>query len=189
MILQLLTLALFLFWRGYWWVEEQKANKEKPKTKQATFKGKVVHSLILLTASLVILQLLGFPLWKMPYTLISLQVIGFLFVLFGLYISFIGRKELGTNWVSGHEYQIKKEHTLITSGIYRYIRHPIYSGMFFMLLGVELLVNSYFVLLAIPAFIGIYIYGKKEEKILLEHFGKQYKEYMQRTKMFVPFVF
>lgn len=188
-LLKLAILVLFLAWRFYWWISEQKANKEKDKTRHATLKEKLVHSLIVLTGALIVVQLLGFRIWELPYKSFVLQVAGFKLALLGVYVSAVGRKELGTNWVSGHEYQIKKDHTLITSGIYRYIRHPIYSGMFFMLLGMELLVNSYFVLLAIPAFVGIYVWGKKEEAILLQHFGNKYEGYMKRSKMLIPFVY
>ena len=78
---------------------------------------------------------------------------------------------------------------LVTKGIYRYIRHPLYTSLFLLAWGV------FFkkpwlpaVLLAIGASLFLFITAKFEEKLSLKKFGAEYAEYMKHTKMMVPFV-
>ncbi|MBI4096811.1 MAG: isoprenylcysteine carboxylmethyltransferase family protein [Candidatus Levybacteria bacterium] len=120
---------------------------------------------------------------------LSIQVIGFCISLIGILIAVAGRKELGANWTHAREYQVKRRHELVETGIYRYIRHPIYTGFAVYLIGAELVAKSWLVIpIVLIAFSGAYIQGKREEKLLLAHFGKQYKQYMRRSKMLIPFV-
>ena len=108
----------------------------------------------------------------------------------GFLISLSARISLGANWAHGAEYQIVKKQELITRGIYKFIRHPIYMGLLFAIIGIELIAHSYLVIPAVIAFcIGMYRQSKKEEKLLIKHFGSQYKDYMRKTKMFFPLLF
>ena len=78
---------------------------------------------------------------------------------------------------------------LVTCGIYRYIRHPLYASLFFFVWGV-FLKNPWLpaLFLATGASIFLYLTAKFEEKLTLQKFGKAYAEYMRRTKMIIPFV-
>jgi protein-S-isoprenylcysteine O-methyltransferase Ste14 len=78
---------------------------------------------------------------------------------------------------------------LVTSGIYRYIRHPLYGSLFLFAWGV-FLKNPWLpaLFLAVGASIFLYMTAKFEEKLTLHKFGEAYAEYMQRTKMIIPFV-
>lgn len=79
---------------------------------------------------------------------------------------------------------------LITSGIFAYIRHPLYSSLLWLGVGVFLkradLVGGSLVL-AILAF--VVATARIEESENVEHFGAAYEDYRQRTKMFIPFIF
>lgn len=134
-------------------------------------------------------QLLGWNLFQFQQN-IAVQSIGFFLASVGVIISMRARKTLGANWTQSSEYQIKKEQELVTSGVYRYIRHPIYLGIFLSFVGAELIAHSYLaIFFAFLLFFTSYRQGKKEESILKIHLGKEYEDYMKETKMFFPYIF
>jgi protein-S-isoprenylcysteine O-methyltransferase Ste14 len=84
----------------------------------------------------------------------------------------------------------EKTTTLVTTGAYRYIRHPLYSSLLFLAWGIFFKAPSWLGgLLALAATLFLVATARVEEAENLRYFGEQYKEYMQRTKMFVPFLF
>lgn len=84
---------------------------------------------------------------------------------------------------------IEKTTELVTTGVYRYIRHPFYSSLLFLAWGIFFKQISWVgIMLAIGATIFLIITAKKEEVENNEYFGEKYSEYMQSTKMFIPFV-
>ena len=86
---------------------------------------------------------------------------------------------------------IGKEHQLMQSGLYSYIRHPSYLGLVLEFLGYALLINSWYplVIINVPVFIALHHRMNVEEALLTEHFGTAYQQYMQRTKRLVPFLY
>ena len=83
----------------------------------------------------------------------------------------------------------KGKGTLVTSGIYRYIRHPQYTGLLLMSLGMLLEWATLPMLILYPVMVFLYVrLAKKEERDMLAEFGDDYREYMKRTKRFIPFV-
>jgi protein-S-isoprenylcysteine O-methyltransferase Ste14 len=124
----------------------------------------------------------------LPKNNLSLYI-GFIFVCIGVGISIRARIDLGHNWAHAAEYQIKKDHELVTNGIYHAIRHPIYVGLLLALTGAALVAQSYTALIFfVIGGIGAYIQAKKEETILNDHFGSKYKTYMKKSYMFIPHV-
>ncbi|MHA2029040.1 MAG: methyltransferase family protein [Candidatus Kariarchaeaceae archaeon] len=86
---------------------------------------------------------------------------------------------------------IREEHELITSGIYKYIRHPIYAGS---LIGVGgfILVSQSIAISLITFILYFSIFSNRiqyEERILIEEFGEKYVNYMNTSKRFIPFVY
>jgi protein-S-isoprenylcysteine O-methyltransferase Ste14 len=87
-------------------------------------------------------------------------------------------------------YVFEKTTTLVTSGIYKYIRHPLYGSLLFFAWGVFLKdVSLPSVCLAAVATIFLTLTAKADEAECIQYFGTSYKEYMLHTKMFVPFLF
>mgnify|MGYP001114199180 CR=1 FL=1 len=85
---------------------------------------------------------------------------------------------------------IEKTTTLVTQGIYRYIRHPFYSSLLFLGWGIFMKQISWFSLfLAIINSALLLITAKKEEAENILFFGEGYEVYMSGTKMFIPFLF
>jgi protein-S-isoprenylcysteine O-methyltransferase Ste14 len=86
---------------------------------------------------------------------------------------------------------VAPEQTVIEAGPYRLIRHPSYTGFLLTLLGFGLsLTNNWLSLLVIMecALLGFSYRIHVEERVLQEHLGQRYQEYMQRTKRLIPFV-
>lgn len=187
LFLRIITLLVLAAWQLYWFVTAKKAYKEKPRTSR---KKDFVDFYLLRPFFLVIVfQLLGLEILPI-FSDFNVSLLGFIIVLLGISISVSGRISLGTNWANAHEYQIKQKQTLTTRGIYKYIRNPIYTGMLFALTGAELVCQSYlFIVVFMVMFLWAYTRSKREEKILEEHFGKEYLNYKKRTKMLIPFIF
>jgi len=95
-------------------------------------------------------------------------------------------------WYNIHKKYWSKETgtgSLVTTGVYRYIRHPQYTGLLLLSFGMLAEWATLSMLILYPAIVGMYIrLAKKEEKDMLVEFGDEYKEYMRTTKMFIPWL-
>jgi protein-S-isoprenylcysteine O-methyltransferase Ste14 len=79
---------------------------------------------------------------------------------------------------------------LVTSGIYRYIRHPLYSSLLFLAWGIFFKAPTQTgIALAFLATLFLNATAKADEAECIQTFGSDYQEYMKRTKMFIPYVF
>jgi protein-S-isoprenylcysteine O-methyltransferase Ste14 len=111
---------------------------------------------------------------------------GVLFVVAGLWWFHRSHSDLGTYWSVTLE--LRENHRLITEGIYRNVRHPMYVALFLYSIGQALVVPnwvvgpSYFVTFGILFALRI----GAEERMMLETFGDEYAAYMARTKLLVP---
>jgi protein-S-isoprenylcysteine O-methyltransferase Ste14 len=104
----------------------------------------------------------------------------------GISLAIWARVQLGRNW--GMPMTQKAEPELVTSGPYRFVRHPIYTGLLAGLLGTALVTNL--IGLVIVAVLGAYFYysASVEEKNLIATFPTAYPAYRNSTKMLIPFV-
>lgn len=92
-------------------------------------------------------------------------------------------------WIisAGWEKVYRSEGGLVTDGIYRYVRHPQYSGIFVITLGLMIQWPTLPTLLLWPFVISMYVrLAKKEEQDVLEKFSNEYAAYMERTPRFCP---
>jgi protein-S-isoprenylcysteine O-methyltransferase Ste14 len=100
----------------------------------------------------------------------------------------IGEQESGRNEAS--LYAFEKTSKLVTVGLYRYIRHPLYSSLLFFGWGMFFKSPSWLDMgLVILCTFFLTATARTEELENVKFFGNEYAEYMKRTKMFVPFVF
>ena len=84
----------------------------------------------------------------------------------------------------------RTEHKLVTSGPYRWVRHPLYTVGSSLFLSFGMMSDNWFIaLMGILTFIGMAIRTPKEEANLIEKFGDEYREYMKRTGRFLPRLF
>jgi protein-S-isoprenylcysteine O-methyltransferase Ste14 len=83
--------------------------------------------------------------------------------------------------------QIQKEHKLVTAGLYKLIRHPLYSGMFVWAFGLAIFTaNILFVFLAVLTITWLILRVPREEKMMIAQFGDEYVQYINKTGKFFP---
>ena len=84
----------------------------------------------------------------------------------------------------------RKEHKLVTNGIYRHIRHPLYTFGSSMFISFGMMADTWFIAsLGIFTFVLMAIRTPKEEANLIDKFGDEYREYMKRTGRYLPKLF
>lgn len=87
-------------------------------------------------------------------------------------------------------YRFEKTTELIDTGIYRYIRHPLYSSLLFLTWGILLKnITISLTTVAILSSMFLYLTARSDEKECIQYFGENYTEYMNRTRMFIPWIF
>jgi protein-S-isoprenylcysteine O-methyltransferase Ste14 len=107
-------------------------------------------------------------------------------LLLGLALAVWARLYIGRNW--GAPMSHKDEPELVTTGPYRRIRHPIYTGLILAVLGTALATTLYGLIVA-AVLGGFFVYSAtREEAYLTEQFQDTYRAYKHSTKMLIPFV-
>ena len=106
-----------------------------------------------------------------------------------LWLFYRTHKDLGRNWSVTLE--IRDRHTLVTSGVYSHVRHPMYSAFWLWAVAQALLLPNW---IAGPA--GLIGFGTlfflrvgREEELMIETFGDDYHRYMARTSRIVPRIY
>jgi protein-S-isoprenylcysteine O-methyltransferase Ste14 len=116
-----------------------------------------------------------------------LQIIfGGLICAWSMWIFYRTHKDLGRNWSATLE--VREGHVLVTTGIYRTLRHPMYAGYWLWMVSQAMLLPNWVAGLA-----GIFAFGLHfflrvghEEQMLRERFGESYADYMARTNRVIP---
>jgi protein-S-isoprenylcysteine O-methyltransferase Ste14 len=95
-------------------------------------------------------------------------------------------RALGRNWSPVLE--IRKGHTLVTNGPYKFVRHPMYAAIFIIGIGISLLSSNWIVALSymLPVVCMYLVRVSDEEKMMTEQFGDKYRKYMKRTGRLIP---
>ena len=187
--MEILRLVLFLglVFHKLVWEALKRGQPEKPVRQRSPQKPAVrlakavkVVALLFLIVQTLFLDIL--PISSQP-SLLRLSGTAIYFV--GLATAIVGRLQLGKNWANLEDYKVSSEQTLVTNGIYRYIRHPIYTGDILLLLGLELALNSWLVLSVILVVVVVVRQAMAEE-VLLSTMFPGHDAYRRRTKMFIP---
>lgn len=111
---------------------------------------------------------------------------GAFITLLGLWLFYRSHAELGRNW--SQSLDVREEHALVSTGIYAKIRHPMYTSMLLWSIAQIALLPNFiagpigFVFISLLCVMRI----PREERMLQEHFGEEYRRYMQTTKRLVP---
>ena len=117
----------------------------------------------------------------------ALQMAGAVICICGLVFTLWARYTLAGNWSS--DVTFKQDHELIRKGPYRFVRHPIYTGLLVMFVGTTLHIGQLRCLLGFPLVaIGFWIKLRQEERLLVRHFPEAYPNYRREVKALVPFV-
>lgn len=85
---------------------------------------------------------------------------------------------------------IREDHQLVTHGIYRYVRHPVYLGVIIAIIGIPVYTSSLYGFLIMLALIPVILNRiRLEERLLTEEFGEAYLEYKATTRKLIPFIY
>lgn len=115
----------------------------------------------------------------------TLIIPGTLLIVCGCIINIAGRFNLGNNWAN--QIKIYDKHTLIQTGMYKFVRHPLYASIILMFYGACLVYRSIYAVAAVSViFVPFMIYRARQEETLLIQRFPQYQEYAKRTGMFFP---
>lgn len=119
------------------------------------------------------------PSAALGWTAAALVVIGVTFAIWA-------RFALGRNW--SPRPSVKEHHELVTNGPYRYVRHPIYTGMLIAAFGSALTGSVFAIIVFVLASVLFLSRIPREEKIMLDLFPNVYPSYQTRTKRLIPLV-
>jgi len=122
------------------------------------------------------------------------QIISWILLFLSLYpiisgVYLINKAGKEDNKREGSLYQFEKTSELIERGIFKYIRHPLYCSLLILTWGV-FLKHLDFLLLSVSLLssVALFLTAWIEEKENIRYFGEKYREYMKKTKMFIPYV-
>ncbi len=185
-LLRVYLLAGLLTHKAIWELLKRRSGTERePASGMALKLVKVLKLGILL--GIVAQTLLPMDVLPIAREALLIRVIGAAIYTVGLLVAILARLQLGKNWFDIETPQVKGDHAVVSAGLYRYIRHPIYVGDLALLLGLELCLNSWLVL-GVAALVPVVIHRAiREEKILVQRLPG-YDSYLRRTKRFIPFV-
>jgi protein-S-isoprenylcysteine O-methyltransferase Ste14 len=116
-----------------------------------------------------------------------LRIVGGMLYTLGLVTAVLGRVQLGDNWSDIEVGDVAADNQVVSAGVYRYLRHPIYVGDLLLLLGLELSLNSWLGGIAAAMIPPVVIRAIQEEQSLREVLTG-YEDYARRTKRFIPFI-
>ena len=143
---------------------------------------------------IIALFVINYAHWfKEPFSLTQiiswiLLIIALWFVIEGVVLLRKARKP-GIVRVDEKLFRFEKTTELVTTGIYRYIRHPLYSSLLFLTWGIWFKQPALIpALVAVLSSVLLWFTAKRDEKECTEYFGDLYKEYMIRTKRLIPFI-
>lgn len=143
------------------------------------------------SAMILVLQILGlFQIGTLEYSdnWQYFRIIGLLVFIIFSWLQVLSFKNLKDNY--SQEIVIKKNHTLVTTGTHKTIRHPQYIVQIISDLGLGIAICSYLVVplvlfIELPLFI---LRAKKEEELLQSYFGDKFNEYKKRSSFMIPFI-
>ena len=177
-------LALVLVWVAG-------ALRTKRTVKNQSSAWQVLYTVILVVGVyLIFAKQIGIP-WldrQLFSVTVPIALAGLLVVLMGVVFSIWARLMLGDNW--SNRVTVKENHTLVRSGPYRIVRHPIYSGILLGMLGSALQRGE------MRSFVGViicvlsfWLKTRAEEQFMVQTFGEEYLQYRHEVKALAPFIF
>jgi protein-S-isoprenylcysteine O-methyltransferase len=118
-----------------------------------------------------------------------LQALAIVLLAAGLGVRWVAIASLGRFFTV--DLAIHQDHALVCTGLYRYVRHPSYTGLLAAFAGLGVFVGNWLALVALTVPIATALLGRirREEAALLEGLGPRYAEYCARTKRLVPGIY
>ncbi len=118
----------------------------------------------------------------------ALAWLGIAVLLLSLWLFRRSHSDLGRNWSAS--LKMREQHQLVTGGVYRYVRHPMYTSFFLLALAQLLLIPNWLAggagLLAV---LVLYLFRvTREERMMAEQFGEAYRAYCEKTTRIIPWL-
>jgi protein-S-isoprenylcysteine O-methyltransferase Ste14 len=181
---------------GVVWAVLRRAPGRRSRKTPVRYSARGARELVLLGASLCGLGIVPFvyvtthfPRFAdYPY-IPALSYLGIVADAASIWLFYRTHRDLGHNWSVSLD--LRERHTLVTTGVYASVRHPMYSGFWLMALAQLLLLPNW---IAGPAGLigfGILFFGRvgREEEMMITAFGDEYRSYMRRTSRVVPKIY
>jgi protein-S-isoprenylcysteine O-methyltransferase Ste14 len=181
--MHVVDVVIFAGWIAFWlyWLAASGGVKAG-QTRRTRFAGIRVAIILLILLLLRLKVLRGHAVIRDPW----LQGIGLAMFVLGLALAVWARVYLGQNW--GMPMTQKADPELVTTGPYRNVRHPIYSGMLLALAGTAVAISLYW-LIAVVVMGAYFTYSAfMEERYMSERFPDTYPDYKRSTKMLIPYI-
>jgi protein-S-isoprenylcysteine O-methyltransferase Ste14 len=176
---------LWLIFAAYWFIGA--LTTAKTRARESLFSSLPRNLMLALAGALVFAHWFSIGVLGRRFAppSLELKVAGIALTAAGLALAFWARYHLGRNW-SG-QITLKENHTLICTGPYTYLRHPIYSGILLALVGTALAVDRYRALLGLAlAFLGLWWKARQEDAWLAAAFGEEFERQRRRTGRLLP---
>ncbi|MBC8354167.1 MAG: isoprenylcysteine carboxylmethyltransferase family protein [Planctomycetes bacterium] len=143
----------------------------------------MVPPILLLPVLYLFTPLLAFADYRLP---MFVPWIGAATMVASLWLFWRSHTDLGQNWSVSIE--LRENHELVTQGVYRYVRHPMYASIWLWGVAQGMLLQNWFAGWSVlPAFAAMYLLRTpREEQLMCELFGEEYREYMRRTGRLCP---
>jgi len=186
-----LKIIFMVFWIGTFMIRfpfdrAQKKNtikKDQKTPQERLLLGGAFLGLALLPLFYVFSPWVKFADYSLP---IGFAYLGILLVPVTLWLFYRSHKDLGANWSPTLE--VRDGHSLVTNGVYQYIRHPMYAAIWLWGILQALLLQNY-----ISGLGGIFFFGllyflrvPHEEKMMVSEFGDEYHAYIKQTGRLIP---
>lgn len=202
MLEAMFVMALFLLYLLLWKIKQSRQKSltgidpqvmQKSTSNIQQYMGAFSNALTAYAAIVILVHAANFQLGSMfsRYEALSglpFDVSGFVLGLIGLSFCLYAQLKMGASWRVGIDEKVKTQ--LITTGLYGLIRNPTYLGLFLLNIGVWLIWPTWTIfLLNILFILFLEIQVRCEEDYLLSTHGELYRDYKNRTKRYLPFVY
>ncbi len=178
-----------LMWGGWLAIWNVMAYRAKAVAQSESPASRLTHIVPLLLAAYLLVAHVPVPLLNERFVPLALwsAVLGAALTFAGLAFAIWARFVIAGNWSSYVE--VKQDHELIVAGPYRWVRHPIYTGLLLAFAGSALAVGEWRGVLAV-AIVAASFWRKLrlEETVMRRQFGEAYARYAERVPALIPFV-
>ena len=179
---------------GWFLIRYEYARRSRRETVQRSDRGPRETALLLISLTGLGILPLAYVATAIPhfaaYTFHPIQAWLGLFVAIAALVMFhLTHRALGRNWSVSLD--VRENHQLVTDGIYRRVRHPMYSAFWLWAIAQALLLSNWVAGFSGLVGFGILFFGRiaREERMMLETFGDSYRAYMARTGRVFPSIF